>query len=55
VDIARRGEQVLCRRRRRELVEPQTAIALDFLDRCLGGADDDKNLWPEPRHSIEKE
>jgi hypothetical protein len=22
---------------------------------CLGGADDDKNLWPEPRRSIEKE
>jgi hypothetical protein len=22
---------------------------------CLGGADDDKNLWPEPRRSIEPE
>ena len=22
---------------------------------CLGGADDDKNLWPAPRRSIEKE
>jgi hypothetical protein len=22
---------------------------------CLGGADDDKNLWPEPRRTIEKE
>jgi hypothetical protein len=22
---------------------------------CLGGADDDKNLWPEPRRGIEKE
>jgi hypothetical protein len=22
---------------------------------CLGGADEDKNLWPEPRRSIEKE
>jgi hypothetical protein len=22
---------------------------------CLGGADDDKNLWAEPRRSIEKE
>jgi hypothetical protein len=22
---------------------------------CLGGADDDKNLWPQPRRSIEKE
>jgi hypothetical protein len=22
---------------------------------CLGGADDDKNLWAEPRRSLEKE
>jgi hypothetical protein len=26
----------------------KTAIALDFVDQRLGGADRDKNLWHEP-------
>jgi hypothetical protein len=35
---------------------PHPSVEIDHLiPLCLGGADDDKNLWPEPRRSIEKE
>jgi hypothetical protein len=35
---------------------PHPSVEIDHLiPLCLGGADDDKNLWPEPRHSIETE
>ena len=53
MDISRRGEQILCRRAL-GWTNRKTEIALDLLDQCLGGADDDKNLCPEPRRSIEK-
>jgi hypothetical protein len=36
--------------------EPHNDYEVDHLiPLCLGGADDDKNLWPQPRRSIEKE
>ena len=31
---------------------PQFEVA-HLISLCLGGADDDRNLWPEPRRSIE--
>jgi hypothetical protein len=35
---------------------PDPSVEIDpLIPLCLGGADDDKNLWPEPRRSIEKE
>jgi hypothetical protein len=35
---------------------PHPTVEIDHLiPLCLGGADDDANLWPEPRRSIEKE
>jgi hypothetical protein len=35
---------------------PHPTVEVDHLiPLCLGGSDDDKNLWPQPRRSIEKE
>jgi hypothetical protein len=35
---------------------PHPTLEIDHLiPLCLGNADDDKNLWPEPRRSIEME
>jgi hypothetical protein len=35
---------------------PHSDFEIDHLiPLCLGGADEDANLWPEPRRSIEKE